>query len=65
MEFDLGKAKVHFTVRELFILLTFIGGLASHVIRTEVQDANLQAEINRVQVKLMDCEKRLAENRRP
>ena len=60
MEFDLSKAKLRFTVREIVLLCTFIGGLTAHVIRTEVQNESLTKQVSEVQVELKECRDRLS-----
>lgn len=60
MEFDLSMAKLKFTVREIVLLCTFIGGLTAHVIRTELQNEQLTKQVSEVKVELRECQQRLA-----
>lgn len=65
MRVDLGKTRLLFTVREIVMFFTFLGALVAHVIRTEVQNEALTKEMVTVQVKLSECERRLALNKAP
>jgi hypothetical protein len=60
MDIDLSKAKLHFTVREVMILLTFLGGLASTYIRMEIENDQMKKEISSVQMELQECKDKLA-----
>jgi hypothetical protein len=60
MEVDFSQTRFKFTIREIVLLFTFMGGLVTHVIRTEVQNETLQKEIAAVQVDLRQCQDKLA-----
>ncbi len=60
MEIDLSVTKFKFTVREIVLLFTFIGGLTAHVIRTEMQNEELTKQVTEVRTELSECKERLA-----
>lgn len=47
--------RLTYNVRELVFVLTFLGGLAAHAIRTEIAYAGLKAELREVRKELDDC----------
>jgi hypothetical protein len=59
MEVNLSKVKVTYGVREVVLVLTFIAGLAGHVIRTELMNESLQRQMAEIRLQLENCEKRL------
>lgn len=60
MEVNLSKVKVTYGLREVVLVLTFLGGLAGHVIRTELNNESLERQIAEIRAQLVDCEKRIS-----
>jgi len=59
MEVALKNVRLTYTLREVIILLTFIGGLVAHAIRTEVLYADVSSKLTVMQQQLADCEAKL------
>lgn len=60
MEVNLSKVKVTYGLREVALVLTFVGGLAGHVIRTELNNERMQREIVEIRQQLQQCEQKIA-----
>jgi hypothetical protein len=60
MQLDLKNVRVTYTIKEVILVLCFLSGLVGHVIRTELQDADLKAQMVGVRKELADCKDKLA-----
>ena len=60
MEVDFSTTKFKFTIREIVMLFTFLGGLVTHVIRTELQNEALTKQMAAVHLELKECQDKIA-----
>jgi hypothetical protein len=60
MQLDLKNVRVTYTIKEVILVLCFLSGLVGHVIRTELQDADLKTQMVDVRKQLADCKDKLA-----
>lgn len=60
MQLDLKNVKVTYTVKEILAVLTLIAGIAGSYIRTEIANADCQAQIAVVRQELDKCKRTIA-----
>lgn len=65
MQVDAKQVRMTYTIREVIVVLVFLGGLVGHVIRTELAFDNVKHELAEVRKELAECKAQLVQRPGP